>query len=369
MRIFLSPPHMSGQELEYVKDVFRSNYIAPIGKYLGVFENAVSEYTGAKNPLAVVSASAALHLSLHVTGIKAGDVVIASSFTFIGSVGAAHHMGTKLVFIDSEKESWGMDPQLLEQYLSDSKSKNIYPKAVILTHLYGQAAKVEEISVICKRYNVTLIEDAAESLGCTYNGRHTGTFGDIGVYSFNGNKILTTSGGGILVSPNKEYTDKAKFLSTQARENFEYYQHEEVGYNYRMSNVLAAIGAGQMEVIEERISRCRDIFETYKKELESDDIHFMPELKNSRGNRWLTTCTFDNIDYNKIMNALRDKEIESRPLWKPMHMQPVFKNNDRLINGVSEDLFSKGLCLPSGTSLTENEQAEIIDIIKRELKK
>lgn len=366
MKIFLSPPHMSGKELEYVKEVFDSNYIAPAGKYLRIFEEAAESYTGAPNALAVVSASAALHLALAVLGVQRGDRVIASTFTFIGSVGAAHHIGCELIFLDSDTETWCIDPVLLEEELKrcGASGENM-PKALILTHLYGQSAKLDEISEICRRYGVAIIEDAAESLGCIYKGRHTGTIGDIGVYSFNGNKILTTSGGGLLVSSNKEYIDRSRFLSTQAREPFEYYQHEEVGFNYRMSNVLAAIGAAQMEVIEERVKRRRDIFDTYKAELPSDRFEFMPELAESRGNRWLTTCLLRDCEPMRVSQALSNEEIESRPLWKPMHMQPVFRGRRFVGSGVAEEFFAKGLCLPSGTSLTDSEQEKIINIIKK----
>jgi len=360
---------MSGKELEYINDVFESNYIAPIGKYLGLFEDAVKNYTKTANALAVTTASAALHLALHVAGIKSGDRVMASSFTFIGSVGAAHHMGCELVFLDCDTDTWGIDPALLEEELERCrKSGEKMPKALILTHLYGQAAKLDEISGICSHYGVMLIEDAAESLGCIYKGRHTGTIGDMGVYSFNGNKILTTSGGGMIVSDKKEYIDKSRFLSTQAREPFEHYQHEEVGYNYRMSNVLAAIGVAQMEVIEERVQKCRSIFDTYKSELPADRFDFMPELPETRGNRWLATCTMKDGDPLTVLNALRAEEIESRPLWKPMHLQPVFKENKSIINGVSEGLFNKGICLPTGTRLSDSDLEMIINIIKKAIK-
>ncbi len=305
---------------------------------------------------------------MHVIGVRAGDVILASTFTFIGSVAAAHHMGAELVFLDSDAETWCVDPALLEAELNYRQTNGEkMPKALILTHLYGQSAKLREIKAICEKYSVMLVEDAAESLGCTYDNKHTGTFGDLGIYSFNGNKILTTSGGGVLVSDNAAYINKAKFLSTQAKEDYEYYQHEEVGYNYRMSNVLAAIGVGQMEVIDERVKRCREIFDIYVSELASDKVKFMPELLGTRGNRWLTTITLDSIEPKKIIMALKNDNIEARSLWKPMHMQPVFKKNRAKLNGISENLFNTGLCLPSGSIMTNNDLERVIAIVKKEI--
>jgi UDP-N-acetylbacillosamine transaminase len=285
-RIFLSAPHMSGNELKYIEKVFESNYIAPLGEYVNKFEESIKNYTGSKNALALQSGTAALHLALRVLGIGKGDDVLASTFTFIGSINAIIYQGANPVFIDSDKESWNLSPDLLNNYLSNCEKK---PKALIVTHLYGMSAQMEKIVDICKSNDVYLIEDAAESLGATFNDKHTGTFGDFGIYSFNGNKILTTSGGGMLVSDNKEWIEKARFYSTQAKEPFIHYEHEEYGYNYRLSNVLAAIGVAQMEVIEERVNKKREIFGWYKKYLKDiEEISFMPELENSRGNRWLT---------------------------------------------------------------------------------
>ena len=353
---------MSGNELKYIEKVFESNYIAPLGEYVNKFENSIKQYTGSQNALAVSSGTAALHLALRILGVKEGDDVIASTFTFIGSINAIIYQGANPVFLDSEKETWSLSPLLLEEYLQSCKKK---PKALILTHLYGQCAQIVEIVNICKKYNVYLIEDAAESLGATFDGQHTGTFGDFGVYSFNGNKILTTSGGGMLVSDNEEYIQKAFFYSTQARENEIYYQHEEYGYNYRMSNVLAAIGVAQMEVIEERVLKKRKICEWYKKYLlDVEEIEFMPELKDSRGNRWLTTITFKKTLPQIIMETLNNINVESRPLWKPMHMQPLFKNSQKLVDGTSEMLFKKGLCLASSTTMQERDVKRICDQIK-----
>ncbi len=361
-RLFLSAPHMSGNELKYIEKVFESNYIAPLGEYVNKFEESIKNYTGAKNALALSSGTAAIHLALRILGIKEGDDVLASTFTFIGSVSAILYQNANPVFIDSDKESWNMSPKLLDTYLAECDKK---PKALILTHLYGMSADIEKIAAICKDHDIYLIEDAAESLGATFNGKHTGTFGDFGIYSFNGNKILTTSGGGMLVSPNEEYIKKAMFYSTQAKGPYIHYEHEEYGYNYRMSNVLAAIGVAQMEVIEERVLKKREIFEWYKEFLSDiEEIRFMPELENSRGNRWLTALTFENTDFNKVMKALEEINVESRPLWKPMHMQPLFKECKSYLDGTSEALFTKGLCVASSTAMTKDDVKRVCDQIR-----
>lgn len=364
-RLFLSAPHMSGNELKYIEKVFESNYIAPLGEYVNKFEDSIKNYTKAENALAVTSGTAAIHLALRVLGIGEGDDVLASTFTFIGSVNAILYQGANPVFIDSDKETWNLSPKLLNKYLIDCEKK---PKALIVTHLYGMCADIEKIADICKLHGVYLIEDAAESLGAIYNGRHTGTLGDFGIYSFNGNKILTTSGGGMLVSSNKEWIKKAKFYSTQAKEPFIHYEHLEYGYNYRMSNVLAAIGVGQMEVIEDRVEKKREIFQWYKEFLSDiEEITFMPELEDSRGNRWLTALIFEKSDYNKIMKALDEINVESRPLWKPMHMQKLFENNKAIVDGTSEELFNKGLCVASSTTMTKDDVKMICEVIKIQL--
>lgn len=362
-KLFLSSPHMSGNELKYIEKVFESNYIAPLGEYVNKFEESIRNYTGAKAALAVTSGTAALHLALRILGIKEKDDVLASTFTFIGSINAIIYQGANPVFLDSDEKSWNVSVKLLQEYLNTCKKK---PKAFILTHLYGMSADIEEIAKICKDNDIYLIEDAAESLGATFNGKHTGTFGDFGVYSFNGNKILTTSGGGMLVSNNEEYIKKAMFYSTQARENEIFYQHEEYGYNYRMSNVIAAIGVAQMEVIEDRVLKKREIFSWYKEFLkEIEEIKLMPELEFSRGNRWLTALTFEKTSFLKIMEALDEINVESRPLWKPMHLQPLFKNSKSFLDGTSEDLFEKGLCVASSTTMTKNEVKIICEVIKK----
>jgi UDP-N-acetylbacillosamine transaminase len=361
-RIFLSAPHMGGNELKYIEEVFDSNYIAPLGEYVNKFEDCVKSYSGSKNALAVTSGTAAIHLALRVLGVKAGDDVLASTFTFIGSVSAILYQSANPIFIDSDKESWNISPKLLNKYLLECGKK---PKALILTHLYGMSADIEKIVDICKFHGVYLIEDAAESLGATFNSKHTGTFGDFGIYSFNGNKILTTSGGGMLVSDNEEYIKKAMFYSTQAREQEVFYEHNEYGYNYRMSNVLAAIGVAQMEVIEDRVAKKREIYEWYKEFLGGiDEIKFMPELENTRGNRWLTALTFTKTDYRRIMKALEGVNVESRPLWKPMHMQPLFKGCNTYLDGTSEELFNNGLCLASSTTMAKNDVEKVCEVIK-----
>jgi len=359
-RIFLSPPHMSGKEQEYIAEVFKSNYIAPLGAFVNQFEASIKAHTGASHALALSSGTAGLHLALRVLGIGKGDLVLASTFTFIGSVNAILYQGAEPVFIDSD-ESWNLSPTLLKQAIHALPQK---PKALILTHLYGQVAKLDEIVAICKEEEIYLIEDAAESLGATYGDQQSGTFGDMGVYSFNGNKILTTSGGGVLVSENEAWIEKAKFLSTQAKEPFLHYEHKEYGYNYRMSNVLAAIGVAQMEVLAERIKRKREIFDFYRTQLSGvNGVSFMPEIKGSRGNRWLTTLTFEHQDPRKIIEALESVNIESRPLWKPMHLQPLFKGAEAFVDGYSEELYARGICLPSPTASSNEELLRVVEVI------
>jgi UDP-N-acetylbacillosamine transaminase len=353
---------MSGKEQQYISEVFESNYIAPLGAFVNRFEESIKEYTGTSNALALSSATAGLHLALRVLGIGKDDIVLASTFTFIGSVNAILYQGAKPVFIDSD-ESWNLSPFLLKKAIQELSQK---PKALILTHLYGQLSKIEEIVAICKENDIYLIEDSAESLGASYKSQQSGTFGDFGVYSFNGNKILTTSGGGMLVSKNSEWIEKAKFLSTQAKEPFLHYEHKEYGYNYRMSNVLAAIGVAQMEVLTDRVERKRKVFEFYKEQLkEIEEITFMPEIENSYGNRWLTTILFDKTDPLTVVEALEKVNAESRPLWKPMHMQELFKDAGSFLDGTSEAYFKKGLCLPSPTSSDFEELLRVVEVIKQ----
>lgn len=360
-RIFLSPPHMSGKEQEYIAEVFESNYIAPLGAFVNRFEESVKTYTGVQNALALSSATAGLHLALRVLGVDAGDYVLASSFTFIGSVSAILYQNAKPIFVDSD-ESWNISPELLKEAILMAPKK---PKVLIITHLYGQVCKLDEIMAICKEEGIYLIEDAAESLGASYHGQQSGTFGDMAVYSFNGNKILTTSGGGMLVSNNQAWIEKSKFLSTQAKEDYLHYEHQEFGYNYRMSNVLASIGVAQMEVLQERVNKRREIFAAYREILgQIDEIEFMPEVESSRGTRWLTTLVLRKTNPQKIIDALENDNIESRPLWKPMHMQPLFKDAITIENGQSRNLFDRGICLPSGSNMSRNDVERICGIIK-----
>jgi len=364
-RIFLSAPHMSGKEQQYIAEVFESNYIAPLGTFVDKFEEDIKAYTGVLQVLALSSATAGLHLALRVLGIGTGDYVLASTFTFIGSVSAILYQNAKPIFVDSD-ESWNISPELLKKAIAEAPVK---PKALIVTNLYGQMCKMDEIVHICREEGIYLIEDAAESLGASYHGIQSGNFGDMGVYSFNGNKILSTSGGGMLVSENESWIKKAKFLSTQAKEEHLHYEHKEFGYNYRMSNVLAAIGVAQVEVLAERVERRREIFDLYQKELSSiDEIDFMPEIANSRGNRWLTTLTFDKTDPLKVIAVLESENVESRPLWKPMHLQPLFAEAWVFEDGTSESLFAKGICLPSGSSMSDAEVIRVCQIVKKALR-
>ena len=348
-RIFLSPPHMGGAERSLIDEVFESNYIAPLGAAVSGFEADIRAFTQTPHALALSSGTAALHLALRVLGIKAGDYVAASSFTFIGSVSPITFAGAVPVLIDSDEGSWNLDPALFEE------ACRRYPiKALIVTHLYGQCADLEAIGVICERYGVALIEDAAESLGATYQGRQSGTIGAFGVYSFNGNKIITTSGGGMLVGRDEALMAHAAKLATQAREPFAHYEHNEIGYNYRLSNVLGAIGRGQMQVLADRVAQKRAVFAWYQKAFEDLPVVFMPELPESVGNRWLTTLLIDpksGVTPEGVRLALEAENIESRPLWKPMHLQPALSAAPCVVSGVSEGLFERGLCLPSGTAM------------------
>ncbi|WP_423904557.1 UDP-N-acetylbacillosamine transaminase [Campylobacter showae] len=360
-RIFLSPPHMSGKEQEYINEVFKSNYIAPLGEYVNKFEASVANYAGAQDALALNSGTSAIHLALRVLGIGAGDVVLASTFTFMASVSPILYQGATPVFVDSD-ESWNLSPELLKKAIANSPKK---PKALVVTHLYGQAAKMKEICEICEQENIAVVEDAAEALGGFYNGKALGTLGRLGAYSFNGNKIITTSGGGMLVGE-RDLVEKARFYSTQAREPFLHYEHKDYGYNYRLSNVLGAIGTAQMEVLEQRVIKKREIFEKYQKEL--PELEFMPEVANSRGNRWLTTALFkEKGAHLRVIEALAKENIESRPLWKPMHMQPVFEGALAFTDGTSEEMFERGICLPSGTATGDEEFARVVKIVKENL--
>jgi len=367
-KIWLSPPHMSSEELKYVNEAFESNWVAPLGPNVDAFENEMCDYLGGDHAAALVSGTAAIHLALIILGIKNADEVITQSFTFCGSVNPIIYQQATPVFVDSEKETWNIDPELLGTVIRDRISKGKKPKAVIAVHLYGQPAKLDDIISICKEHEIPLIEDAAEALGSEYKNKKVGTFGDFGILSFNGNKIITTSGGGMLIS-NKSNTDQARFLSTQARDDAPHYEHSQIGYNYRMSNVLAGIGRGQLEYLDDRIQQKRRIFDYYKEKLvDLPGLSFQPEFPGTKSNRWLTTILIDpkqaNTDREKIRKALVKENIDSRPLWKPMHLQPIFKSALKYENGVSESLFENGLCLPSGTALKEEDLNRICSITR-----
>ncbi|MBW1964285.1 MAG: DegT/DnrJ/EryC1/StrS family aminotransferase [Deltaproteobacteria bacterium] len=368
-RIYLSPPHMSGEELRLVEEVFISNWIAPVGPQVDAFEAEFATMVGAMYATAVVSGTAALHLALRLVGVGPGDEVLCSSLTFVASASPILYQGAIPVFIDSDRATWNMDPGLLREELEERARTNKLPKAVVLVHLYGQAADIDPILEACGRYGIPLIEDAAEALGATYKGRAPGTFGRLGIYSFNGNKIITTSGGGMLISNEKELIDKARFWSTQARDSAPHYEHSDLGYNYRMSNVLAAIGRGQLRVLEDRVGAKQRIFMFYKQALgDLPGIEFMPEARFGRATRWLTCLTVNpekfGVDRDVILAALAADNIEARPVWKPMHLQPLFKGYVCRGGAVAEDLFNRGLCLPSGTSMKTEDLERVVDVVK-----
>lgn len=373
-RIYLSAPHMSGNEMKYIQGAFESNWVAPLGPNVNEFEKEIAAYVGVRDAVALSSGTAAIHLALSLLDVKGGDTVFCSSLTFVATANPILYQGAEPVFIDSEPETWNMSPQALERAFQVAKKENKLPKAVIVVHLYGQSARMDEITAICNAYQVPIIEDAAESLGSTYKGKMSGSMGDFGIFSFNGNKIITTSGGGMLVSNHIKSLQKARFLATQARDPAIHYQHSEMGYNYRLSNILAGIGRGQLEVLEERVARKREIFKTYEKELGSvPGISFMPELEETYSNRWLTAVLVDDritgFNRHELLQALAKENIEARPVWKPLHLQPLFEN-DRFFNhsqeeSISEKLFQDGICLPSGTNMNEEEQMRVINCIKK----
>lgn len=373
-KIWLSSPHMGTKEQFYVNEAFATNWIAPLGPHVNGFEQDLASYTGAKHVAALSAGTAALHLALIMLGVQAGDEVICQSMTFSASANPIAYLGATPVFVDSEKETWNMCPILLEEAIVDRIKNGKTPKAIIPVHLYGMPAKMVEINAVAKKYEIPVIEDAAEALGSTLNGKPMGTFGLMGILSFNGNKIITTSGGGALVSDVETYITKSRFLATQARDEAPHYQHSEIGYNYRMSNVCAAIGRGQMEVLDERVAKRRANFERYKQELaEFDGISFLEEPAGYSSNRWLSTILVESnltggITREKIAENLAADNIESRPLWKPMHLQPVFANSPFYGDGTSEELFENGLCLPSGSNLTEEDLERVITTIEETLK-
>jgi dTDP-4-amino-4,6-dideoxygalactose transaminase len=378
---------MGGEELSFVHEAFDSNYIAPVGPMVDSFEKEFSEKVGISHSLAVSSGTAAMHLALRVLRIEPGDEVIASTLTFIGSVTPIVFQGATPVLIDSDRSTWNMDANLLADEIEACKSRGKLPKAVIPTDLYGQCADLDRILEVCEPFGIPVIADSAEALGSEYNGRSAGAGARAAIYSFNGNKIVTTSGGGMLASDEKELIDQARSLSQQARDEAPHYEHTQIGYNYRMSNVLAAIGRGQLKVLDERVEAKRKIFDYYKQALgDFSGIEFMPEASYGRSNRWLTvlliTADEFGVDRETVRLALEDENIEARPVWKPMHLQPVFSCKEhraksmeqrdlnryeaRVIGGeVAEDLFNRGLCLPSGTAMTEEDLDRVIEVILR----
>lgn len=378
-RILLSSPHMSGNEQNYINNAFKENWIAPLGPNVNQFELDIAAYAGVKGASVTSSGTGAIHLALDILGVKQGDSVFCSTFTFVASANPALYLGADITFIDSEIETWNMSPFALEQALSDAKKMGKLPKAIIVVNLYGQSAQMDELLEIANSYNVPIIEDAAESLGAEYKGKKSGTLGKIGIYSFNGNKIITTSGGGVLISDDEEIIARSRFLATQARDEAPHYQHSVVGYNYRMSNILAGVGIAQLQVLDERVTRRREIFDTYYQELAGiEGVQFMPELSGTKSNRWLTTLTIDQkiiqLSPYEIMDKMNEANIETRALWKPLHMQPLFKENKFYKDkeneeSIASELFANGICLPSGSNMTMKEQDKVIFSLKKLLKK
>ena len=372
-RIYLSSPNMGGKEQNYIEEAFKKNWIAPLGENVDEFEKEIKEYTGANTACAVSSGTGAIHLALDVLGVGKGDIVFCSSLTFVASANPILYLGATPVFIDSEMESWNMSPEALDKALKFHSMTSMLPKAVIVVNLYGQSAKMDRIIEICDRYGVPVIEDAAESLGATYQGQASGTFGKIGIYSFNGNKIITTSGGGMIISDDEILVKKVLKKATQSKENEVHYEHKSVGYNYRLSNISAGIGRGQMEVLDERIKQKRKIFDRYVEGLSDiSAIDFMPEIQDGFHTRWLTTLTINPrksiIRPRDIITRFAKHNIEARPVWKPMHLQPIFEKNAYFeeAGDNSKYLFEYGLCLPSDTNMSEEDVDRVI-LLFREL--
>ena len=372
-RIYLSAPHMSGLEQKYIEQAFAENWIAPLGPHVDCFEKELAAYLNVNGAAALSSGTAAMHLALQLVGVKEHDRVFCSSLTFAASCNPILYMNAEPVFIDSEPQSWNMSTAALERAFSDAKQAGALPKAVIVVNLYGQSADLEPITRLCERFEVALIEDAAESLGATYKGKKSGSFGRFGILSFNGNKIITTSGGGALVSNDLEALEKARYLATQARQPARHYEHTEAGYNYRMSNVLAGIGRAQLKVLDDRVAARRAVYDRYYEALSSfNGIEFMPEADYGSSSRWLTALTFDpekcGVSREDIIDALEAENIEARPVWKPMHRQPLYakclyySHDDQ---SVSDWFFKQGICLPSGSDMTKEDQGRVIDVIRR----
>ena len=375
-RIYLSSPHMGGGEMSFIQEAFDTNWIAPLGPNVDAFERECAAYAGVKSALALSSGTAAALLAGRLMGIKEGDIVFCSSLTFIATIAPLVQIGAAPIFIDAEPESWNMSPSALARALADAEEKGTLPKAVILVNLYGQSCDMDKLLPLCERYGIPVLEDAAESMGARYKGKVSGSFGRFGFYSFNGNKIITTSGGGMLLSDGEEDIEKARFWATQARDKAPWYQHSELGYNFRMSNVLAGIGRGQMKVLQERVLARRAVFDRYKAALDSfPEVCFMPEPDWSYSNRWLTTFTINaahsSATPQDLIAALAAENIEARPVWKPMHLQPVFENAPYYPHeegkDIAHDLFESGICVPSGSNLTDEEQARVISVLQRVL--
>lgn len=369
-KIWLSSPHMEGHEIHYIKDAYDKNHTFPLGEYVNLFESKILETIDFKEGFSVAlnSGTSSIHLALKLCNVSPGDEVICSSFTFSASANPILYEGGFPIFVDSEKETWNMCPKLLEECIKDRLGRGKKPKAIILVHLYGMPAKLDEIMTIANHYDIPVIEDAAESLGSYYNGQHTGTFGMFGIFSFNGNKIITTSGGGMLISKTETSRGLALKYATQSKESVIWYEHNQVGYNYRLSNISAAIGVGQLDVLDNRVNKRREIFNNYKNNLGNlAGVEFQTE-PDSRyfSNHWLTALTIEkNKGITPLIDYLNKFNIESRPLWKPMHLQPVFKKFDFYSNGTSEELFSKGICLPSSSLMKIEEQELVIKKIKK----
>ena len=367
--ILLSTPHIGDRELEFVREAFDTNWVAPVGPNIDAFEREFSQVVGTKHAAALSSGTAALHLALKLAGVAPGDEVFCSTFTFIASVSPITYLGATPVFIDSDRSSWNMDPDLLSEALAAKDKQGKLPKALVLVHLYGQSADIEPIAQLCDRYGVILIEDAAEALGATYKNTSPGTWGQSGIFSFNGNKIITTSGGGMLVANDAKLIEQAKFLATQARDPQAHYEHTQIGFNYRLSNICAGIGRGQLQVLSDRVAARRRNFDFYQEALgHLRGVEFMPEADFGKSTRWLSCLTFDpevgGIEREQIRLKLLEQQIETRPVWKPMHLQPVFANCECFNRQVAEDLFRKGLCLPSGSNLTQDQLDRVTTEIK-----
>ena len=368
-KIYLSPPHLNGEEIDFIKDAIDSNWIAPLGPHVDAFESEVADYVGVKQAAALSSGTAALHLALEMLGVQKGDHVFCSDLTFVASANAIRYLNAIPVFIDAEPTSWNMSPSALEKAF-----ESVLPKAVIVTDIYGQSADYKLIAEICDKHQTPIIEDAAESLGAEYNRKKCGSFGEMAILSFNGNKIITTSGGGMLLTDRSEFVLEAKKLSTQSREEALHYEHAQVGYNYRLSNILAALGRAQLKSLDQYVEKRRKIFNYYYNNLKNvEGIRFMPEIENGKSTRWLSVVLMENINHDKIEDIIRsfsEENIEVRPIWKPMHLQPVFEDASFYYNGqkpISASLFEHGLCLPSGSDLSKNDLNRIIELLIKKI--